>query len=123
MSAAGDYLFRATASVMNFPGFTTLYQETTEEEEKEEKLPPLKQGESLNLVDFDPQQHFTKPPPRYTEASLIKELEVQGIGRPSTYATILSNLQHRDYVVKIRTRLRPTEMGHGGQRPPGGKLS
>jgi DNA topoisomerase-1 len=109
--AAGDYLFRATASVMTFPGFTTLYQETTEEEEKEEKLPPLKQGESLNLVDFDPQQHFTKPPPRYTEASLIKELEVQGIGRPSTYATILSNLQHRDYVLKIRTRLRPTELG------------
>ncbi len=109
--AAGDYLFRATASVMTFPGFTTLYQETAEEEEKEAKLPPLKQGESLNLVDFDPQQHFTKPPPRYTEASLIKELEVQGIGRPSTYATILSNLQHRDYVLKIRTRLRPTELG------------
>jgi len=109
--AAGDYLFRATASVMTFPGFTTLYQETTEEEEKQEKLPPLKQGESLNLIDFDPQQHFTKPPPRYTEASLIKELEVQGIGRPSTYATILSNLLNRDYVLKIRTRLRPTELG------------
>jgi DNA topoisomerase-1 len=109
--AAGDYLFRATASVITFPGFTTLYQETTEEEEKEEKLPPLQQGETLNLVDFDPQQHFTKPPPRYTEASLIKELEVQGIGRPSTYATILSNLQHRDYVLKIKTRLRPTELG------------
>jgi DNA topoisomerase I len=109
--AAGDYLFRATASVMTFPGFTALYQETAEEEDKEEKLPPLKEGESLELVDFDPQQHFTKPPPRYTEASLIKELEVQGIGRPSTYATILSVLQHRDYVLKIKTRLRPTEMG------------
>ncbi len=109
--AAGEYLFRATAAVMTFPGFTTLYQETTEEEEKEEKLPPLEKGESLNLVDFDPQQHFTKPPPRYTEASLIKELEVQGIGRPSTYATILSNLQTRDYVLKIKTRLRPTELG------------
>lgn len=109
--AAGDYLFRATASVMTFPGFTVLYQEATEEEEKEAKLPPLKQGESLELLDFDPQQHFTKPPPRYTEASLIKELEVQGIGRPSTYATILSNLVHRDYVLKLRTRLRPTELG------------
>jgi DNA topoisomerase-1 len=109
--AAGDYLFRATATVMTFPGFTVLYQETSEEEDKEEKLPPLKEGDLLNLVDFDPQQHFTKPPPRYTEASLIKELEVQGIGRPSTYATILSNLQTRDYVLKIKTRLRPTELG------------
>jgi DNA topoisomerase-1 len=109
--AAGDYLFRATATVMTFPGFTVLYQETTEEEDKEEKLPPLEKGDSLELVDFDPQQHFTKPPPRYTEASLIKELEVQGIGRPSTYATILTNLQTRDYVLKIKTRLRPTELG------------
>jgi DNA topoisomerase I len=109
--AAGDYLFRATASVMTFPGFTVLYQEAVEEEEKEAKLPPLKQGESLSLIDFDPQQHFTKPPARYTEASLIKELEVQGIGRPSTYATILSNLLNRDYVLKLRTRLRPTELG------------
>ena len=109
--AAGDYLFRATASMMTFPGFTVLYQEAAEEEEHEAKLPPVKQGESLELIDFDPQQHFTKPPPRYTEASLIKELEVQGIGRPSTYATILSNLVHRDYVLKLRTRLRPTELG------------
>ena len=109
--AAGDYLFRATATIMTFPGFITLYQESTDEEEAAEKLPPLKQGEILNLVDFDPQQHFTKPPPRYTEASLIKELEVQGIGRPSTYATILTNLQTRDYVLKIKTRLRPTELG------------
>ncbi len=109
--AAGDYLFRATATIMTFPGFITLYQESTEEEEAVAKLPPLKQGEMLNLVDFDPQQHFTKPPPRYTEASLIKELEVQGIGRPSTYATILTNLQTRDYVLKIKTRLRPTELG------------
>jgi|UniRef100_A0A7V6A399 DNA topoisomerase-1 len=108
---AADYLFRATATVMTFPGFTVLYQETSEEVEKEEKLPRLTQGENLELVDFDPQQHFTKPPPRYTEASLIKELEVQGIGRPSTYATILGNLQTRDYVLKIKTRLRPTELG------------
>ena len=110
---AGDYLFRATASVLQFPGFTAVYQESREGEEEEgaAKLPPLKKGELLELRDFDPQQHFTKPPPRFTEASLIKELEVQGIGRPSTYATILSNLQDRDYVVKEKSTLWPTEMG------------
>ncbi len=110
---AGDYLFRATASVLQFPGFTAVYQESREVEEEEgaAKLPPLKKGELLELRDFDPQQHFTKPPPRFTEASLIKELEVQGIGRPSTYATILSNLQDRDYVVKEKSTLWPTEMG------------
>ena len=109
--AAGPYLFRATASVLQFPGFTTLYQETQEEGEQPAKLPPLKTGEILQLRDFDPQRHFTKPPARYTEASLIKELEVQGIGRPSTYATILSNLQDRLYVAKEKYGLRPTEMG------------
>ena len=109
--AAGPYLFRATASVLQFPGFTTLYQETQEESEQPAKLPPLKTGEILQLRDFDPQRHFTKPPARYTEASLIKELEVQGIGRPSTYATILSNLQDRLYVAKEKYGLRPTEMG------------
>ena len=110
---AGDYLFRATASILQFPGFTAVYQESREDEDEEAaaKLPPLKEGEVLELRDFDPQQHFTKPPPRYTEASLIKELEVQGIGRPSTYATILSNLQDRLYVVKEKATLRPMEMG------------
>jgi DNA topoisomerase I len=111
--SAGDYLFRATASVPKFPGFTKVYQESAEvdEEGKPAKLPPLAQGDLLKLRDFDPQQHFTKPPARYTEASLIKELEVQGIGRPSTYATILTNLQDRLYVVKEKTALKPTEMG------------
>jgi DNA topoisomerase-1 len=111
--AAGDYLFRATASVLQFPGFTALYQESREGEETEgvAKLPPLTTGQLLKLRDFDPQQHFTKPPPRFTEASLIKELEVQGIGRPSTYATILTNLQDRLYVLKEKAALRPTEMG------------
>jgi DNA topoisomerase-1 len=111
--AAGDYLFRATAQVLQFPGFTALYQESREGEEPEKlgKLPPLKVGQVLRLRDFDPQQHFTKPPPRFTEASLIKELEVQGIGRPSTYATILTNLQDRLYVLKEKAALRPTEMG------------
>ena len=111
--AAADYLFRATASVLQFPGFTAVYQESREEEETNGvgKLPPLATGEVLQLRDFDPQQHFTKPPARYSEASLIKELEVQGIGRPSTYATILSNLQDRLYVLKEKAMLRPTEMG------------
>jgi DNA topoisomerase-1 len=111
--AAQDYLFRATATVLKFPGFSTLYQEVREGEDKEgpDKLPPLNVGEVLNLRDLDPQQHFTKPPPRFTEATLIKELEVQGIGRPSTYATILSNLMDRNYVVKEKTALHPTEMG------------
>jgi DNA topoisomerase-1 len=109
--AAQDYLFRATATVMEFPGFTVLYQEFSEEEERPEKLPPLKAGDLLKLLDFDPRQHFTKPPPRFTEASLIKELEVQGIGRPSTYATILTNLQDRLYVFKEKTALIPTQMG------------
>ncbi|MDI6852217.1 MAG: type I DNA topoisomerase [Deltaproteobacteria bacterium] len=109
---AGDCLFRATASVLQFPGFTALYQEVREnEEEAPAKLPPLEVGEVLALRDLDPQQHFTKPPPRFTEASLIRELEVQGIGRPSTYATILSNLQDRIYVAKEKYGLRPTELG------------
>ena len=111
--SAGDYLFRATASVLKFPGFTKVYQESMEGEEAAglAKLPPLAPGDLLQLRDFDPQQHFTKPPARYTEASLIKELEVQGIGRPSTYATILTNLQDRLYAVKEKTALKPTEMG------------
>ena len=111
--AAADYLFRATASVLKFAGFTKVYQESrdTEEAAGPEKFPPLAAGDVLQLRDFDPQQHFTKPPARYTEASLIKELEVQGIGRPSTYATILTNLQDRLYVVKEKTALKPTEMG------------
>jgi DNA topoisomerase-1 len=111
--SAGDYLFRATASVLKFPGFTAVYQESREgdEEAPPAKLPPLAKGDLLKLRDFDPQQHFTKPPARYTEASLIKELEVQGIGRPSTYATILSNLQDRLYVVKDKNALKPMEMG------------
>jgi len=111
--AAGDCTFRATASVLQFPGFTQLYQESPEGEELAvpEKLPPLEVGEFLQLRDFDPQQHFTKPPPRFNDASLIKELELQGIGRPSTYATILGNLQDRRYVVKEKFGLRPTELG------------
>ncbi len=111
--SAGEFLFRATASILDFPGFSVLYQETPEagEKEPEEKLPPLAAGDLLELKDVVPQRHFTKPPPRFSEASLIRELEVQGIGRPSTYATILSNLQDRNYVVKEKYGLRPTHLG------------
>jgi DNA topoisomerase-1 len=110
---AAAFLFRATASVLDFPGFSALYQETTEsaDKEPEAKLPPLTPGDVLEVQDFNPQRHFTKPPARFSEASLIRELEVQGIGRPSTYATILSNLQDRNYVVKEKLGLRPTHLG------------
>ncbi|MEK6531296.1 MAG: type I DNA topoisomerase [Deltaproteobacteria bacterium] len=110
--SAGNAAFQANGSVVRFPGFTAVYVEgRDEEEEKEEKLPRLNKGETLKLLNFDPRQHFTQPPPRYTEASLVKELEENGIGRPSTYAAILSTVQDRGYVIKEKGRLRPTELG------------
>lgn len=111
--AARDYLFRATGSVVKFPGFTVLYEESkdAQEDNGEVKLPPLVVGESLELLRLEPKQHFTQPPPRYTEATLIKELEKQGIGRPSTYATILNVIQERAYVAKTRGGFKPTELG------------
>ena len=112
---AGKYTFRATGSVLLFPGFMALYIEAVEEngngEEKEGKLPELTEGEVLKLLEITPEQHFTQPPPRYTEATLIRELEEKGIGRPSTYATILDNIQEREYVAKEKGRLFPTELG------------
>ena len=115
---AGSYLFRATGSVLRFPGFMTIYEESRDEARKMEEdnglsgvLPSLEVGEVLRLHRFEPAQHFTEPPPRYTEASLVKELEERGIGRPSTYATILSIIQNRDYVVKDAGRFKPTELG------------
>jgi len=112
---AGKYTFRATGSILIFPGFMTLYIEAAEEngdgENQEGKLPELKEGETLKLLELTPEQHFTQPPPRYTEATLIKELEEKGIGRPSTYATILDNIQEREYVAKEKGRLYPTELG------------
>ncbi|MBW1986216.1 MAG: type I DNA topoisomerase [Deltaproteobacteria bacterium] len=110
---AAEALFRATGSIVKFPGFTLLYEESKNGrgEEEEAKLPPLAEGENLKLVSLDPKQHFTQPPPRYTEATLIKELEKQGIGRPSTYATILSNIQDRLYIIKTKVGLSPTELG------------
>lgn len=110
-----DYLFRTTNTVLDFPGFTTLYIEGRDEEDENEKkaspLPNLKANDPLNLIDLFPEQHFTQPPARFTEASLVKMLESEGIGRPSTYATIISTIQERDYVAKEKGSLKPTELG------------
>jgi len=114
-----DYLFRASGRVLKFNGFLAVYEESTDEDakplepddEQDITLPPLKQGEKLKLLDVTPRQHFTEPPPRYTEASLVKVLEEKGIGRPSTYATILSTIQDREYVTKDQGKFRPTELG------------
>lgn len=115
---AGGYTFRATGSILKFPGFLAVYsedrsedQQQTEEENGEAALPPLSEGETLKLLKLDPKQHFTQPPPRYSEALLVKTLEEKGIGRPSTYASIISTIQERDYVTKIENRLRPTDLG------------
>ncbi|HDH09798.1 MAG TPA: type I DNA topoisomerase, partial [Chloroflexi bacterium] len=109
IAAGPDYLFRATGSVVKFPGFLAVYR--ADEEEKEKALPPLSEGEVLDLVRLIPEQHFTQPPPRYTEASLIKALEEYGIGRPSTYAPIITTIQTRGYVEQVDRRLVPTELG------------
>lgn len=112
--SAGPYGLKATGSVLKFPGFLEVYEEGKDEEEEEVDrlhLPPLTEGDPLRILDIQPQQHFTKPPPRYTEATLIKELETKGIGRPSTYAAILSTIQEKKYVEKKEGRFHPTEMG------------
>jgi DNA topoisomerase-1 len=114
-----DYLFRASGRVMKFDGFLAVYEESSDEttkpvepdDEQDLTLPPLKQGEKLKLINITPRQHFTEPPPRYTEASLVKMLEEKGIGRPSTYATILSTIQDREYVTKDQGKFKPTELG------------
>lgn len=109
------YLFRASGSVLKFPGFLVLYQEgreDDEEEEKEVRLPDLYNGEVVDLLELLPNQHFTQPPPRYSEATLVKALEENGIGRPSTYAPIINTLQSRGYVERAGKRLTPTELGN-----------
>lgn len=115
---SGDYLFRATGSVEKFNGFRAVYEEgqddnadLEENEELKHRLPVVEQGEKLKLHQIVPEQHFTQPPPRYNEATLVKALEEKGIGRPSTYATILSVIQSRDYVEKMDGRFVPTELG------------
>ncbi len=106
-------VFTASGYAVRFDGFTTLYVEATddEEEEGESKLPELKEGEPLHLKELLPAQHFTQPPPRYTEASLIKMLEESGVGRPSTYASIISTILHRGYITRQAKLLHPTELG------------
>jgi len=110
-----DYLFRTSCSVSTFPGFIILYTEGKDEVEKGEgkssRLPQLEKGDELTLLGLFPEQHFTQPPPHFTEATLIKMLEQWGIGRPSTYAPILSTIQARDYVTRAKGSLQPTELG------------
>src|SRR6266571_1226669 len=104
---AGQYVFRATGSHLKFPGFYAVWPR----EEDEKPLPPLDVNEVLDLHELKPEQHFTQPPPRYTEASLIKELEELGIGRPSTYVPIISTIQERGYVDQEQRRFVPTWLG------------
>lgn len=119
---AGEAVFRATGNVMKFPGFTAAYEEATEKEEnaktdtssrkdEDKKLPELHEKDVLSLLKLDPKQHFTQPPPRYSESSLVKELEEKGIGRPSTYASILSTIQDRGYAERQKGRFVPTPLG------------
>jgi len=111
-----EYLFRATGSVPKFDGFLKVYQEGKDEkdeddEELKNKLPAVTPGEILKFRSIEPEQHFTEPPPRFTEATLVKELEAKGVGRPSTYASILSTIQEREYVRKDGGKFAPTELG------------
>jgi DNA topoisomerase-1 len=128
--SAGRAVFRATGSILKFPGYLAVYgakppdDEAGAEEEKaengvgdaekkneERQLPPLEQGEELRLVKLHPEQHFTQPPPRYNESSLVKEMEQRGIGRPSTYAAILETIQEKTYVEKVEKSFKPTHLG------------
>jgi DNA topoisomerase-1 len=111
-----EYLFRATGSVLKFEGFLKAYQEgkdqaDEEDEELRHRLPGVAQGEPLRFRAIKPEQHFTEPPPRYNEATLVKRLEADGVGRPSTYASILSTIQEREYVSKEGGRFVPSELG------------
>ncbi|MBU1808621.1 MAG: type I DNA topoisomerase [Candidatus Omnitrophica bacterium] len=112
---AGDYIFKTASTKVVFDGYTVVYEVEKEkdeaEEEAKEKLPELSQDEPLDLLGLVPSQHFTKPPPRYSDASLIKVLEELGIGRPSTYAPIIHTITSRDYVTREAGYFRPTELG------------
>ncbi|MEN6466219.1 MAG: type I DNA topoisomerase [Syntrophaceae bacterium] len=118
---AGKCTFRTQGSIMKFPGFTVLYTEGRDDKTEEngngngsefdKVLPDLKEGETLTVISITPEQKFTEPPPRYSEATLVRALEENGIGRPSTYATILSTIQDRDYVKLETGRFHPTELG------------
>jgi DNA topoisomerase-1 len=115
-----EYLFRAAGSAVKFPGFLAVYEETKDEDAKpvegegdeNVRIPgDIAEGQALNLMRLIPEQHFTQPPPRFSEASLVQALEAHGIGRPSTYAPIMSTIQERGYVVRVDKRLEPTETG------------
>ena len=113
---AGAYLFTSSASSIKFPGFMALYMSVDDEianksEQKKPKLPELTKGAALKLNKLEPKQHFTMPPPRFSEASLVKELEENGIGRPSTYASILSTIRDKGYVDLIKGYFKPNELG------------
>jgi DNA topoisomerase-1 len=115
-AANESFTFRVTGSVLKFEGFLKVYEESKEGKDEEDealkhKLPALEIGQRLTLRELKPEQHFTEPPPRFNEASLVKELEERGIGRPSTYATILSTIQERQYVQKLGGKFVPTEIG------------
>jgi DNA topoisomerase-1 len=115
-NGAESFTFRVTGSVPKFEGFLKVYEESKdakdeEDEELKHKLPALDAGQKLTLRELKPEQHFTEPPPRFNEASLVKELEERGIGRPSTYSTIISTIQERQYVQKIGGKFIPTETG------------
>jgi DNA topoisomerase-1 len=122
--AAGPLTFRATGSVLKSPGWLAVYHEGRDEDQtaketeadeaedaEDRRLPRLTEGQELTLKSLAPKQHFTQPPPRFSEATLVRELEENGIGRPSTYATILATIQNRDYVEKEGRRFQPTELG------------
>lgn len=118
IQASEDLLLRATGSILKFQGFLAVYEEREDKESSDEKakdtdklLPPLEENQPLKLISVDAGQAFTRPPPRFTEASLVKELEKSGIGRPSTYAAIMNKIQSRDYTVKEKGTLKPTELG------------
>lgn len=114
ISAGDDIILRATGSIIKFQGFLVVYEEKQDDDENSDEnrmLPPLEEAQILKLIDLTSEQAFTRPPPRYTEASLVKELEKSGIGRPSTYATIMNKIQSREYTVKESGRLKPTELG------------
>ena len=112
-AVCGQNVFRANHQSLKFAGFTAIYEEgrDDEQEELQSPLPALAEGEPLKCVKTEPEQHFTTPPARYTEATLVRAMEEKGVGRPSTYASIISTIQDRDYVVKKEKRLFPTPLG------------
>ena len=106
-----SYVFRLSGSKLIFKGFSAVYEVEDEQDEEKKTLPPLVKDEALDLLTVSPSQHFTKPPPRYSEATLVKTLEEEGIGRPSTYAPIIQTIVYRDYVRRLKGYLYPTELG------------